>query len=562
MTLEQKHGSDIMVEALNNHGVDFVLGVPGAKIDRLFDRLEHPAEGQVSPKLIITRHEANAALIAQGIARITGKPGVVVATSGPGVGNLTTGMMTANAEGDPVIAIGGQVPRKDLYRLTHQSARSAEMFAPITKFSVEVQDENNLSEIFSNAFVTALTGKQGAAFISVPQDVVDAEMPGDVLALPQVSLPKMGPASSRDIAWLGQQISEAQLPVILVGQRGSDETTVEALHELLSQTKLPVVETFQGAGVISRDLEEQTFFGRIGLFRNQVGDQLLAQSDLVITLGYDAIEYEPRNWNKNNDLRIVALDTAPAEIDNNFAPERQLIGSLAATLGKLQAEINGYELSDQMKTVLSVYKEQLNQGLIPTFEPAEGLNHPLDAVKALQEHVTDDMIVSVDVGSNYIWMARAFRAYQPRHLLLSNGMQTLGVALPWAMAAALTHPETKAVSVSGDGGFFFTGQDLSTAVELKLNIVSIVWNDNYYYDMVKFQEENKYGRSAGVKIAPIDVVKFAESMGAKGLRVESPDQLTSVLDEAFATEGPVVVEIPVDYSHNKELAAHLVDTLG
>lgn len=561
MTEKQQYGADLLVNTLNNNDIDLVFGIPGAKIDRLFERLDHPNPGETSPKLIVTRHEQNAIFMAQGFARITGKPGVVIATSGPGVGNLATGLMTASAEGDPLLAIGGQVPRKDLYRLTHQSTPATAIFAPITNYSAEIQDPENISEIVSNAIVAANGPKPGAAFVSLPQDVDDAVV--TTQAVPEVQAPRMGAASIEDIDWLATQIKAAKLPVILVGQRGSDDASTAALHDLLTQTTLPVVETFQGAGVISRDLEPATFFGRIGLFRNQVGDQLLAQSDLVITVGYDAIEYEPRNWNAEKNLRIVSLDTTAAQIDNNFAPERQLIGDIADTLHDLQSRIVGYEMPNASLEQLAEFKQELREADEASYTPAAAnLNHPLNVIKSLQAHVTDDMTVSTDIGSHYIWMARHFKSYVPRHFLISNGMQTLGVGLPWAMAAAMVRPNAKSVSVSGDGGFFFSGQELSTAVALGLNTVSLVWNDNANYDMVKFQEEKKYdGQSAGVKFANIDIVKFAEANGAKGLRVESPEQLDAVLDEAFATEGPVVVDIPVDYSHNYELA-ELVESEG
>jgi Thiamine pyrophosphate-requiring enzymes [acetolactate synthase, pyruvate dehydrogenase (cytochrome), glyoxylate carboligase, phosphonopyruvate decarboxylase] len=200
----------------------------------------------------------------------------------------------------------------------------------------------------------------------------------------------------------------------------------------------------------------------------------------------------------------------------------------------------------------------------PSYTPAQGnLNHPLDVIKSIQAHVTDDMTVSTDIGSHYIWMARHFKSYVARHYLISNGMQTLGVGLPWALAAAMVRPNAKSVSVSGDGGFFFSAMELETAVRLGLNTVHIVWNDNAYYDMVKFQEEMKYnGQSAGVKFGNIDLVKYAESFGAKGLRVETPDDLDTVLDEAFSTQGPVVVDIPVDYSHNYELGSQLIGSEG
>ncbi|MFT8938764.1 acetolactate synthase AlsS [Leuconostoc falkenbergense] len=559
---EQKYGSDIVTDSLVNHGVDLVFGIPGAKIDRLFETLEHPKAGQKVPKLIVTRHEQNAAFMAQAFSRITGKTGVVIATSGPGVGNLATGLMTANAESDSVVAIGGQVPRRDLYRLTHQSTNSVSLFNAITHYSSEIQDPNNISEIIANAFAAANGAKKGAAFVSLPQDVDDA--PVSISALPQVSEAQQGAAAIADLDWLAEQIKQAKLPVLLVGARGSDDATVTALHHLLEQTTLPVVETFQGAGVISRDLEPETFFGRIGLFRNQTGDKLLQQADLVVTLGYDAIEYEPRNWNKENNLNIVALDTTHVQIDNNFVPKRQLIGDLAQSLDLLAERINGYQVPAESQSVLKALKDDLRASDEPSYTPAEGnLNHPLNVIKSIQAHVTDDMTVSTDIGSHYIWMARHFKSYVARHFLISNGMQTLGVGLPWSLTAAMVRPNAKSVSVSGDGGFFFSAMELETAVRLQLNTVHIVWNDNAHYDMVKFQEEMKYnGESAGVTFGNIDIVKYAESFGAKGLRVTTPDQLDKILDEAFATEGPVVVDIPVDYSHNYELGSQLIESEG
>ncbi|MCT3052786.1 acetolactate synthase AlsS [Leuconostoc mesenteroides] len=558
----KKYGADIVTDSLVNHGVDLVFGIPGAKIDRLFETLEHPAEGQRVPKLVVARHEQNAAFMAQAFARITGKTGVVIATSGPGVGNLATGLMTATAESDPIVAIGGQVPRNDLYRLTHQSTNSIALFSPITNLASEIQDPNNISEIIANAFAAANGAKKGATFVSLPQDVDDAQV--TIEALPKITPAQQGAAAIKDIDWLAEQIKAAKLPVLLVGSRGSDDATVTALHQLLKQTTLPVVETFQGAGVISRELEPETFFGRIGLFRNQTGDKLLKQSDLVITLGYDAIEYEPRNWNKENNLNIVALDTTPVQIDNNFVPQRQLVGDLAQSLRLLIERLNGYELPTTSKVVLKKLKADLRASDEPSYTPAQGnLNHPLDVIKSIQAYVTDDMTVSTDIGSHYIWMARHFKSYVARHYLISNGMQTLGVGLPWALAAAMVRPNAKSVSVSGDGGFFFSAMELETAVRLGLNTVHIVWNDNAYYDMVKFQEEMKYnGQSAGVKFGNIDLVKYAESFGAKGLRVETPDDLDTVLDEAFSTQGPVVVDIPVDYSHNYELGSQLIGSEG
>lgn len=556
--MEKKlHGADIVIDSLRKHGVNLVFGIPGAKIDRLFEGLDGQ-DSENAPKLIVTRHEQNAAFMAQAYGRLTGKTGVAIATSGPGVGNLATGIMTANAEGDPMLAIGGQVQRKDLHRATHQSTLSTEIMAPITQYSAEIQDPNNISEIMANAFEASQDARKGAAFVSLPQDVDDAEVTEK--PLPIYETPKMGPADPNDLQKLVELIKNSKMPVILVGQRGADEEITTALRKLLSDYSLPVVETYQAAGVVSRDLEQQSYFGRIGLFRNQVGDQLLQQSDLVIAVGYDPIEYEPRNWNKEGNLRIVNLDTLPAQIDNHYTPIMQLVGNIATSLTGLDKLLKGYEYPVAATEQLAKYKQELDQDKKIQVPTSNDASHPLAVVHAIQENVTDDMHVALDVGSHYIWMARHFRCYQPRHLLISNGMQTLGVGLPWAMVAAMLYPEHKSVAVCGDGGFLFSGAELATAVQHHLNVVTIVWNDGGHYDMVKFQEEMKYSQAAGVKFGNVDIVKYAESFGATGLRVNKPADLTKVLSQAFNIDGPVVVDVPVDYSNNKELAANLIDS--
>ena len=551
----KRYGADAIIDSLVNHDVKYVFGVPGAKIDRVFERLEHPTN-EKAPQLIITRHEQNAAFMAQGIGRITGKPGVVLTTSGPGVSNLATGLVTATAEGDPVLAISGQVQRTDLLRLTHQSMDNVALLAPVTKYAAEVQEPENISEVIANAYQEAEAAKQGASFVSVPQDVTDSEVKTAPIA--PMPAPVLGPASPVESTLLAQRIKTAKLPVLLLGMRASDPETTKSIRNLVEETHLPVVETFQGAGIIPRELEDD-FFGRVGLFRNQPGDQLLKHADLVIAVGYDPIEYEPRNWNNEGDANIIVIDSMRAEVDKNFQPERELVGDISQTLDFLLPYMKGFKLPESSREYLDGLQEKLKlRDEPPAITENQVTSHPLSIIQALQDRVTDDMTVSVDVGSFYIWMARHFRSYNPRHLLFSNGMQTLGVALPWAISAALVRPNTQIVSVSGDGGFLFSSQDLETAVRLGLNIVHIIWNDGHY-DMVKFQEELKYGKSAGVNFGSVDFVKYAESFGATGLRVEKAQDLEKVLDQAFATKGPVVVDIPVDYSDNKELGKQILE---
>lgn len=544
--MTEKFGADLIVDSLINHKVDYVFGIPGAKIDRVFDTLEDKG-----PQLIVARHEQNAAFMAQGIGRITGEPGVVIATSGPGASNLATGLVTATAEGDPVLALAGQVKRADLLKRAHQSMDNAALFKPITKYSVEVQDGNTLSEIIANAYRYAKSGMPGASFISIPQDVVDSQV--QVKAIKPLTDPQLGSSSVADINYLAQAIKNAVLPVLLLGNGASSAKVTASIRQLLEQVQLPVVETFQGAGIVSRGLEEATFFGRVGLFRNQPGDMLLKKSDLVIAIGYDPIEYEARNWNAEISARVIVIDVEPAEIDTYFQPERELIGDIANTLDLLLPAINDYQLPEGSREYLQVLRDKMDGDVkFDRSQTEKGRLHPLDIVEVLQENTTDDMTVTVDVGTHYIWMARYFKSYEPRHLLFSNGMQTLGVALPWAISAALVRPNTKIISVSGDGGFLFSAQELETAVRLHLPIVHLIWNDGHY-NMVEFQEEMKYGRSSGVDFGPVDFVKYAESFGAKGFRATSPAELTQLLQKALKENGPVIIDVPVDYKDSSTL---------
>ena len=549
MTDKKYTAADMVIDTLKNNGVEYVFGIPGAKIDYLFNALIDDG-----PELIVTRHEQNAAMMAQGIGRLTGKPGVVLVTSGPGVSNLTTGLLTATSEGDPVLALGGQVKRNDLLRLTHQSIDNAALLKYSSKYSEEVQDPESLSEVMTNAIRIATSGKNGASFISIPQDVISSPVESKAISLCQK--PSLGVPSEQDINDVIEAIKIASFPVLLAGMRSSSAEETNAIRKLVERTNLPVVETFQGAGVISRELENH-FFGRVGLFRNQVGDELLRKSDLVVTIGYDPIEYEASNWNKELDTQIINIDEVQAEITNYMQPKKELIGNIAKTIEMISVKVDEPFINQQHLDELEQLRTHIDEetGIKATHE--EGILHPVEIIESMQKVLTDDTTVTVDVGSHYIWMARNFRSYNPRHLLFSNGMQTLGVALPWAISAALVRPNTQVVSVAGDGGFLFSSQDLETAVRKNLNIIQLIWNDGKY-NMVEFQEEMKYKRSSGVDFGPVDFVKYAESFGAKGLRVTNQEELEAAIKEGYETDGPVLIDIPVNYKDNIKLSTNML----
>ncbi|KAF3761064.1 acetolactate synthase [Cryphonectria parasitica EP155] len=550
---------DIVIDSLRAAGVKYVFGVPGAKIDSVFNALvDHP-----EIKLIVCRHEQNAAFIAGAIGKITGRPGVCIATSGPGTSNLVTGLVTANDEGAPVVAIVGSVQRSQAAKRTHQSLQAVALLRPVTKKVTAAVVEDQVSEIMLDAFRVAAAIPQGATVVSLPIDIMTAGHKSSMPAAPAHAFipPAYGPSSEAALAEAAKLISQAKFPVLFLGMRGADQNVVDAVHGFLRKYPIPVVETFQAAGAISQELVH-LFYGRIGLFRNQPGDQMIRHSDLVITVGYDQAEYDANQWNiEGHSLPIIHMDTNQAAMSVSYSPKLELIGSMADNLAAL---------TDRVTTVTRPQDTQVGQSIYKTFHEWEtgakaqgtvnpkGPVHPLHFIRLLQGMITTSTTVTSDVGSLYIWLSRFFYSYAPKTFLVSNAQQTLGVALPWAIGASLVHgPEQKVVSVSGDGGFLFSGQELVTAVQQGCNITHFIWNDGKY-NMVEFQEVDKYGRSAGVDLGGVDFVKYAEAFGAKGLRATSSEEIESVMKEALAYKGVCVVDIVIDYSDNHELMANVI----
>jgi acetolactate synthase-1/2/3 large subunit len=533
-------GAELLVKSLEAQGVEYIFGIPGAKIDKVFDTLVD------SPiKTIVCRHEQNAAFIAGGIGRMTGKAGVVLVTSGPGCSNLVTGLATANSEGDAVVAIGGAVPIASRLKQVHQSMDTVSLFRPITKFSAEIDSPLAVSEVVANAFRAAESGRPGAAFISAPQDIMMAAADGEVLT--PVAPTVLGPADAEAIAAAATRINGAARPVLLLGLLASQPRAAEAVRSFIARTKLPVVSTYQAAGVVPRELFD-CFGGRIGLFHNQPADRLLDAADVVVAVGYNPVEYEPGLWNKGRERQLVHIDAVPAEIDRDYRPQLELTGDIAATLSTLTTQVERKMAVAQTELLSEIAHDRTQFA-----ERAAAMNgtpvHPMRLVHELQELLRDDMTLCLDMGSFHIWLARHLYSFRARQVLISNGQQTLGVGLPWGIAACLVRPSDKVISISGDGGFLYSAGELETAVRLKCNLVHLVWIDGAY-DMVRFQEMAKYGRASGVEFGPVDVVRFAEAFGAKGLRIEAPDEIAPTLKQALTLDGPVVVGIPVDYRDN------------
>jgi acetolactate synthase I/II/III large subunit len=539
-----KSGAQVVVESLERQGVQYVFGIPGAKIDKVFDTLVSS-----SIQTVVCRHEQNAAFIAGGIGRLTGKAGVAIATSGPGVSNLTTGLLTANSEGDPMVALGGAVPTSQNLKQVHQTFQAVSAFKPLTKFSAEANSPESIAETVANAFLAAESDRPGAAFVSLPKDVMEGEATCE--AMTGSSLPAYGPGSRASLEEAAKIINSSHRAVILLGLLASRPANAEAVRAFMRKTGIPTVGTFQAAGAVSADLFH-SFAGRVGQLDNTPGDELLAAADVIITIGYDPVEYDPSIWNRPRSAKLIHIDSNRADIENSYVPSVQVLGDVAASLYALVDLVASLVWAPDVKRFFEALSSERSRRSEESNRYTGNPVHPLRIVAELQKWLTQDVSLCVDMGSFHLWIAHFLYSFRARQILISNGQQTLGVALPWGIASCLVRPHEKTLSISGDGGFLFSGMELETAVRLKLNLVHMIWIDGTY-DMVAVQELPKYKRTSGVDFGPVDVVKYAEAFGAKGLFINSADEIGSTLHQAFETPGPVLIGVNVDYRDNHKL---------
>jgi len=536
------NGAQVLVKLLEQHGVTHVFGIPGAKVDSVFEALS-----ESSIELVLCRHEQNAAFMAQAVGRMTGTVGVCLVTSGPGVTNLVTGLATANSEGDPVLAIGGEVPIDDRFKHTHQALDGVDVMRPVTKYAQSALSIHSLPEVFGNAVRAAESGRPGAAFLGLPKDVGLAEFPGE-LSAGWARPVHQGAAAASELSRAADLINASRRPLLLLGMQASQGRLAESLQAFVRGSGLPYCATFQGPGAW---VAPDQFAGRVGLFRNQPADHLLDAADCVITVGFDAIEFDPSLWNTGNSRPLVVVDVLPPDQDQAFLPSAELIGGIDASLSALAPLIKA-TVEEAFRSSGDTAAAELHATAAEGAQLGGTPLHPLRVIHELRQVVTPDTTLALDVGSNYIWMNRYFPAGHARQVLVSNGQQTLGVALPWAMATNLCRPGQPVISVSGDGGFLFTATELQTATRIGSRFVHLIWNSGSY-DMVAFQEQAHYGRTAGVQLGTYNVEAFAEAFGCRGYRITAADQLGPVLREALQQTVPVLIDIPIDYSQNLKL---------
>jgi acetolactate synthase I/II/III large subunit len=540
----EQTAAELLVRCLENEGVEYVYGIPGEETLDVNEAIEHSE----SVRFIPVRHEESAAFMADAYGRYTGRPGVCLSTLGPGATNLTTGVADAYLDRAPMVALTGQVGVQQVHKETHQYIDVVDMLRPITKWNATVGDPRVVPETVRKAFAVAAAEKPGATHLELPEDIM--ARPAGGTPLPRVAASPAQPAyESLDCA--ARLLQAARRPVMLVGNGVVRTRSAEALRLLCEQTGLHVITTFMGKGVI--DSRDEHYLFTAGLRGQDYPQGLMGKVDLVVTVGYDLVEWSPEAWNPDGKLRIVCIDTAPADIDAHFVPQVELVGDIGGILTQLGEMLSvsppaAYEMPPYHEALASVLDVGGDDDR--PIKPQRVL-HDLRAVMG-----PHDLLVS-DVGAHKLWIARLWQAYEPNTVWISNGFAAMGFALPAAVSGALAaRGRHKVVTVMGDGGFLMSAHELETAVRLRVPLVCVIWTDGSY-GLIEMHQERRFGHVTGTRFGNPDFASLARSFGADGLRVERASELAPALERALRADRPVVVDVAIDYSENRKLGIDL-----
>ncbi len=534
--MNEMNTAELLVRCLENEGVEYVFGLPGEENLHLLQALKNS-----SIRFITTRHEQGAAFMADVYGRLTGKAGVCLSTLGPGATNLMTGVADANLDCAPLVAITGQVGTDRMHIESHQYLDLVAMFSPVTRWSKQIVRPSNTAEIVRRAFKLAQTEKPGAVHIDLPENI--AAMAAIGSPLPTDSREKVY-ASFQSIERAATAISQAKNPIILVGNGAIRGRASAALTEFATQINIPVANTFMGKGVIP--YKHPLALWSVGLQQRDYINCGFDNSDLVIAVGYDLIEYSPKRWNPNGDTPIIHIAQTPAEVDSSYIPLAEVVGEISDSLSEILRRADRSSQSEP-------YALHLRQEILADYEEhAKDDGFPIKPQKLIydlrQVMAAEDIVIS-DVGAHKMWMARHYHCDQPNTCIISNGFAAMGIAIPGAVAAKLVYPERKVVAVTGDGGFMMNSQELETALRINAPFVTIIFNDGGY-GLIEWKQQNQFGESNFVHFSNPDFVKLAESMGLKGYRIASALEFVPTLKEALSQNVPAVIDCPIDYREN------------
>ena len=538
--------AEVLVKCLEKEGVEYVFGIPGEENLDMMNALE-----KSNIQVIVVRHEQGAAFMADMYGRLTGKAGVCFSTLGPGAANLITGTADANSDGAPVIAITGQVGTERMHLTSHQYLDLVELFAPITKRSKQIVNPDSVNEIIRIAFKYAESEKPGACHIDLPTNVAKMKVTPGLAEIPidkQVYSKEYASFNSIDQA--AALIYKAKRPVILVGHSAVRNHAGEALTSFADELKIPVVNTMMAKGIVP--YKNKYSMWTIGIPQKDYQNKILDMADLVIAVGYDIVEFAPGKWNENGNHKIIHIDQRPAHINMLYQPQVQVIGDISYSLQQIQYRSDPKE---EPTEILNLKKEMVRE--YESF--ANDTSFPMKPQKILydvRKFMCEDDIVISDVGAHKMWIAREYNCYKPNTCIISNGFATMGIAVPGAVAAKLINMDKKVLAISGDGGFMMNSQEYETALREGAPIVTLIFSDASY-GLIKWKQIDHFGKNCFVDFTNPDFVKYAESMHAKGYRVEKAEDLIPILEDAFKQTVPCIIDCPVDYSENTKLSEYL-----
>ncbi len=539
---ESIKASKLLVNCLENEGVEYIFGIPGEENIDLMDSL---VESHI--QFVTTRHEQGAAFIADVFGRLTGKAGVCLSTLGPGATNLVTGVADANMDRAPIVAIAGQGSTDRMHKESHQILDLVDLFQPITKFSTQIRVPEIIPEVVRKAFKISQSEKPGCCFIDFPENIASMELPEGAPLKKQS--PKPAIATFEACQKAATIISSAKAPIIMVGNGVIRGDASDALVAFAEQLNIPVAATFMAKGTIP--FSHKLSLGAVGLQAPDYISYGFQEADLVICIGVDMVEYHPRLWNPNRNKKIIHICCSPGEVDQHYILEAGVIGHIASSLNviaqscKKSADTKIHKLH---QVVVDEVSEHKNCVEFPV--------KPQKIVWDLRQALDKEDIVISDVGAHKMWMARMYQAEAPNTCIISNGFASMGIALPGAIAAKIAFPDRKAVAVCGDAGFMMNNQEIDTALRLGLDIVVLIFNDSKY-GLIEWHQERHFGRSTAIEFNNPDFIKFAESFGAKGYRVERAECLFPILNEALNDGTVSIIDCPVDYSENMKLTEKL-----
>ncbi|MCL4504148.1 MAG: acetolactate synthase large subunit [Deltaproteobacteria bacterium] len=535
----------LIAQCLENEGVKFIFGLPGEEIIPLVDALNDSAI-----RFILVRSEQGAAFMAEMYGRVTGKAGVCLATLGPGAINLLLGVADAQTDSTPLVALSAQVGLGRIYKETHQVVDLVSMFKPVTKWSDTLLTPAAVPEMIRHAFNIAQTERPGAVYLALPQDLETMAAPAEAGPLPVHKVLAAAPAPDQ-IAQAAALLEAAQTPIILAGHGAARHRAQKALVHFSEKLKIPVATTFHGKGVFPDDHPHA--LGVMGFMVHDYVNFGFDQADVIVSVGYELQEFPPMLLNPQGEPKIIHLHRFPAMVDAYYNVAVEVTGDISAALHDLAARVSPKPgLVDTERQIRCLLREELGRGRRDESFPVK----PQRLVADIRAALNREDVVLVDSGAVKMWMARLYPTCQPDTCLVSNGLSTMGFALPGALGAKLAAPDRKVLAVTGDGGFLMNSQEIETALRERIPFVILIWVDGSY-GLIKWKMEMQLHRSSQVDFGNPDFVKYAESFGARGYFIQAAGDLLPTLRQALAEDTVSVIACPVDYSENAKLTEKL-----